>query len=53
VAVFRNGVWYIDTNHNRTIDGDDAVVRMGRAGDQPIVGDWDGDGSFEPGVFRQ
>jgi hypothetical protein len=34
------------------IDDDDQVVQLGKAGDIPVVGDWNGDGRAEPGVFH-
>jgi hypothetical protein len=30
----------------------DATVSFGRSGDRYLVGDWDGDGDFTPGVQR-
>ncbi|MGB7924752.1 MAG: SBBP repeat-containing protein, partial [Pyrinomonadaceae bacterium] len=30
----------------------DQVANFGQAGDLPVVGDWDGNGSKDPGVFR-
>jgi hypothetical protein len=51
VAVFFDGVWFIDLNGNGVWDEGDLWVRMGKAGDQPITGDWDGDGKTDLGVF--
>ena len=52
LAVFRHGTWYLDTNGNGQIDGQDQVVELGQAGDIPVVGDWDGDGHEEIGTYR-
>ena len=30
----------------------DKVFELGGAGDQPVVGDWNGDGTDEPGVYQ-
>lgn len=43
------------TWHVRQVEGEgmpDLVFEYGRAGDIPIVGDWDGDGVATPGVVR-
>jgi len=53
IAVYRSGVWLIDSNGNRELDATDKTFRMGGAADQPIAGDWDGDGTDEPGLYRQ
>ena len=35
------------------IDDDDMVVELGGPNDTPVVGDWNGDGRTEIGVFHQ
>ena len=53
IGVFRNGWWYLDVNGNGLWDtGIDKAVNFGLAGDQPITGDWNGDGKVKIGVFR-
>ena len=52
LAIYRDGVWFIDSNGNGTIDEEDQVIQLGGPGDTPIVGDFDGDGRAEPGVFH-
>ncbi len=54
IGVFRNGPWYLDQNGNRIWDPDsgDLSFWFGTSGDQPIAGDWNGDGHDEIGVFR-
>ena len=52
LGVYRDGTWYIDTNGNGVIDAEDQVFQLGGPGDQPVVGDWNGDGTSEPGVYR-
>jgi hypothetical protein len=52
LAIFRDGVWYLDSNGNGKIDTQDQVIKLGQAGDVPVAGDWDGDGRQEPGVYR-
>jgi hypothetical protein len=50
----RNGVWLVDLNRNRRwdSDGSDKGFIFGGRGDVPVVGDWDGDGTVDIGVFR-
>jgi hypothetical protein len=38
--------------NSNTTGGADLVVPFGRPGDLPVVGDWDGDGVTDAGVFR-
>ena len=52
VGVFRNGQWILDTNHNHVYDSGDTVYNFGQPGDIPVVGDWNGDGKDDIGVFR-
>ena len=51
-ASIADGVFYLDTNGNGKLDGQDEVIQLGEAGDVPVVGDWDGDGREEVGVYR-
>ena len=47
IGVFRNSHdWYLDSNGNGTWDGNvtDRQYALGKAGDMPVVGDWNGDG---------
>lgn len=50
-AVFREGVWFLRAT---TLPGRVAAVSFsfGRAGDIPVMGDWNGDGSKTVGVVR-
>ncbi len=41
----------MDLNGNGTWDDGDIWLKMGEKGDQPVVGDWDGDGKDDVGVF--
>ncbi|MBL9094764.1 MAG: VCBS repeat-containing protein [Planctomycetaceae bacterium] len=50
LAMFIDGRWYIDLNGNSTWDRDDAFVAFGRAGDRPVVGDWNQDGKDDIAV---
>jgi hypothetical protein len=51
VAVFLNGVWFIDLNGNGVWDDGDLWVQLGTDGDMPVTGDWDGDGKTDLGIF--
>jgi hypothetical protein len=51
LAIFGGGRWWIDLNGNRAWDENDLSVRLGDADDQPVIGDWDGDGKADIGVF--
>lgn len=50
-AVFRNGTWYLRAS---TLPGRVSVTSFhyGQAGDIPVMGDWNGDGSKTVGVLR-
>jgi hypothetical protein len=56
IGAFRpsTGKWYLDLNNNRQWDGCgiDGCATFGTNGDLPVVGDWNGDGIAEIGVFR-
>jgi len=51
VAVFLDGVWFIDMNGNGVWDEGDLWASLGDAADQPVAGDWDGDGKADIGIF--
>jgi hypothetical protein len=51
VAVYRDGYWMLDINHNGAWDDQDLLARLGKEGDQPVVGDWDGDGKDDIGIY--
>ncbi|MFO1020043.1 MAG: hypothetical protein U0903_05030 [Planctomycetales bacterium] len=44
-------MWYLD-NGDRTWGSGDQSFGFGLAGDTPLVGDWNGDGTDDVGVFR-
>ena len=56
IALFRpsTGEWFLDLNANRKWDGSgtDGLYKFGKAGDLPVMGDWNRDGVAEIGVFR-
>ncbi len=52
IGTFNNGSWLLDTNLVPGWQADDTSATLGTTGDIAVVGDWDGDGSKEIGVFR-
>ena len=57
IGVFRASIgwWFLDYNGNGQWDGcvTDRCYNFGTAEDTPVMGDWDGDGATEIGVFRK
>ena len=51
IAVFKDGYWMIDLNHNGRWDEADLLATLGDADDRPVVGDWDGDGKDDIGIY--
>ena len=51
VAIFIDGYWMIDLNHNGRWDKDDLLAKLGDSEDRPVVGDWDGDGKDDIGIY--
>ena len=51
IAVYHDGNWYIDINGNGIWDEEDLWAQMGGQADQPVAGDWDGDGKTDIGFF--
>ena len=58
VGTFFEGLWFVDLNGNGIFDPEnsdathrDVAWRFGEAGDLPVVGDWNGDGFDEIGVY--
>ena len=54
IGVFRGGEWFVDININGVWNGCtvDACYAFGLPSDQPIMGDWNGDGKKKIGVKR-
>ena len=55
VGFYFNGFWALDYNGNGVWDGpaggDEFIALSYRAGETPVVGDWNGDGRTKVGVF--
>jgi len=53
IGVFRNGVWYMDTNQNGAWDpGTDAVIEFGMAA-YSCYGNWNGSGRIKSYLQRR
>jgi len=52
IGVLRNGAWFLDDNGNGVWDFGDVLSFFGTSGDQPVAGDWNGDGKDKIGVLR-
>ena len=52
IGVYRDGKWYLDTNHNFQLDAQDEVRQLGEAGDSPVVGNFTGSAKAEIGVYH-
>ncbi len=56
IGVFNAGSWYLDGGNRYWdgcgINGDVCVSNFGQFGDTPVVGDWNGDGKTDIGIFR-
>ena len=53
IGIFRSGKWYLDVDDSQTWDPlQDILITFGKAGDIPVVGDWDGTGTMRVGVVR-
>ena len=50
-VIYVAGRWYVDVNGNGIWDSGDLWIRMGTEMDAPVVGDWDGDGKDDVGIF--
>ena len=51
MGVYHEGQWFIDLNGNGRWDEEDLWAQLGTDEDLPIVGDWDGDGKDDIGIF--
>ena len=52
IAVFRAGLWMLDSDGDGRLTERDDKVQFGQPGDIPIAGDWNGDGITKLGVVR-
>ena len=54
IGIFRpgTGIWSLDSNGNYAWDVSDSSLNWGLPYDNPVIGDWNGDGKDDLGVFR-
>jgi hypothetical protein len=52
IGVYKDGVWYLDTNGDGVFNAGDSVYSFGLPGWSSILGDWNGDGKTEIGVYK-
>lgn len=57
VGIVTGTWWHVDNNNPAPQFGPDFrshpnTVSFGLSGDQPVLGDWNGDGTNTPGIFR-
>ncbi len=52
IAIFRDGVWYMDVDGSGRWSEGDRSFHFGKIGDKPLIGDWNGDGIDQVGVYR-
>jgi len=50
IGIFRDGTWLIDKDRN---GAEDETIEFGETGDQPLTGDWNGDGICDVAVWRK
>jgi len=57
IGVYSEGNWYLDSNANWQLDGEDVDVRgvfgVGLPNAVPVTGDWNGDGNTRIGVYSE
>ncbi len=52
IGVYNPATSQFRLRNSNTPGGIDLTINFGQAGDIPVVGDWNGDGIKDPGVFR-
>ena len=53
IGVFRGaGEWYLDANGDGAWDANDMIKVFGAAGNIPVAGDWEANGTMSVGVFN-
>ncbi len=52
IAVFRSGIWLLDSDGDGRMTQSDEKFSFGRPSDEPIVGDFNGDGIDEIGIIQ-
>ncbi len=50
-VIYKDGQWFVDFNGDGKWDAGDLWLKLGTELDRPVVGDWDGDGKDDIGIF--
>ena len=50
-VMYAGGQWFVDLNGNGRWDAGDLWMQLGTDMDRPVIGDWDGDGKDDIGIF--
>ncbi|QDT05620.1 Serine-aspartate repeat-containing protein D precursor [Rubripirellula lacrimiformis] len=50
-VIYKDGQWFVDFNGNGKWDAGDLWMKLGTEMDRPVIGDWDGDGKDDIGIF--
>jgi len=57
IGIYQDGIWYLDKNRSWQWEGEPSdtygVFGIGLTNEVPVVGDWNGDGVSEIGIYQE